>query len=31
MADEAKLRSQIRLTFEVLIVQRVARRCHGEE
>ena len=31
MADEAKLRSQTRLTSETLIVQRVVRRCHGEE
>ena len=31
MADEAKLRSPMCSTFEVLVVCLVVRRCHGEE
>ena len=31
MADEAKCRSPIRSTFEVLVVRPVAGHCHGEE
>ena len=31
MADEAKFCSPICSTFDVLVVQRVVGRCHGEE
>ena len=31
MADEAKLCSPIRSTFEVLVVQCAVGHCHGEE
>ena len=30
MADEAKLRSPIHSTFEVLVVRHTVRHCHGE-
>ena len=31
MANDVELRSPIRSTFETLVVQHAARRCHGEE